>query len=161
MSDDEARSQRFLAEHVASCDRCAAGDGVDSIERRAESIASLLDVMPAGPSPSLVGAFSAAVLAAAAPLLQIEVRRLYWRRLAAGLGVAVAPLPLVYAVGAWVLGGVYDVLSALTTESMAAWAVGSYAALFALVVALVCASIPLLVERTIPGIVQVPRRSIA
>jgi len=161
MSGDEVRSRRVISEHVASCDLCATGDGVDGIERRAEVITSLLDAMPAGPSPSLVSALSAAVRAAAAPLLQVEIRRLYWRRLAAGLAVAVAPLPLVYAVGAWVLGGVYDVLSALTTESMAAWAVGSYAALLALVVALVCASIPLLVERTIPAVVQAPRRSIA
>lgn len=161
MRSDEARSRGIVAEHVASCDLCTAGDGVDNIERRADSIASLLDAMPAGPSPSLVSALAAAVLIAAGPMLQGEVRRLYWRRLAAGLAVAVAPLPLVYAVGAWVLGMVYDVLSALTTESMAAWAVGSYAALLALVVALVCASIPLLVERTIPALVQAPRSSIA
>ena len=151
----------IVAAHVATCEECGAGGDAERIERNAQRVESLLASMPAPLPPAHVQAMSAAVLGAAAPLLAAHARRVYGRRLVAALAVAIAPLPLVYACGAWALGALYALLAALTSESIAAVAVSSYASLLVLAIAAGCASIPLLVERSVPAAFHPPRRSIA
>lgn len=154
MSETRPRAAGFVADHVAACDSCAAGDDVERIERCAQAVESLLEAAPAGPTSAGLRALSAAVRSAALPLLEMQARRLYWRRLAAGLAVTIVPLPLVYACALWALGVVHPILSRLTSEVIATWAVASYASLIVLGIALGCASVPLLVDRTIPGVAR-------
>jgi hypothetical protein len=66
---------------------------------------------------------------------------------AAGLLVALAPLPLVLAFNAYLLGAVYAFATLIVPSALAAYLVFSYAAAVLLLLAATYGSIPLLVAK--------------
>jgi len=127
---------RLLA-HAADCEEC----------RRAplpmREIATLMD--EAVPDVD-VGALSQHAFACARPLL--HRRRAGWSwQLAAGLLLALLPLPVVVAYDAYVLHLAYEFLCGWVPAAVAAYLVLSYAATLVLLFASTYAAIPLLVNR--------------
>jgi len=151
--DDErgrATTRELLREHRPDCPECADDAFLERDEARLERLLSSSVVPDAEPARASVAALSAAVLDLAAPVLARRAIELYRKRVAAALLVVLAPVPLVYAFGSYALTGVYAALSTVVPGNFAAYAVGSYAAALVLLIALTCAAIPLLVERSLP-----------
>jgi hypothetical protein len=131
-----AGTQRLLA-HAADCDEC------QRTPLPAREIGALLDA--AVPDVD-VGALSQHAFGRARPLL--HRRRAGWSwQLAAGLLLALLPLPVVVAYDAYVLHLAYEFLCGWMPAVVAAYLVLSYAATLVLLFATTYAAIPLLVNR--------------
>src|SRR5262245_56337710 len=135
-NERESSGPLRLQAHVDECLECR--DQPPPIER----IATALN---RGEAPIDVLTVSARTLARLQPELARLATRAFWRRVAAVLLPALAPLPLVLAYDAYVLRLVYGLVSSLLPEAVAAYLVLSYAALLVLIFAATYAAIPLLV----------------
>jgi hypothetical protein len=97
--------------------------------------------------PLDAAALSRQVLDRLRPELAGFAAAVFRRRVAAGLLVALAPLPLVLAFNAYVLSAVYALVALIVPSGLAAYLVLSYAAAVLLLLAATYGSIPLLVAK--------------
>jgi hypothetical protein len=92
-------------------------------------------------------ALSQAVLDRLRPELALFAAAAFRRRVAAGLVVALLPLPLVLAFNAYLLSAVYALAALVVPSGVAAYLVFSYAAVVLLLLSFAYGSIPLLVAK--------------
>jgi hypothetical protein len=130
------RLEAERAAHAAACARCR--EDAALVPALAQALAGEV-----APRPGL----SARVVAAAAPVLARHAARARRRRLLAALAAALVPLPLVLALDAALVRGLYALLSAVLPAALSAWVVSSYAALLALLLAVTYGAVPVLAER--------------
>jgi hypothetical protein len=132
--------RRRLSEHVAECAECQA------TPLPLDAVGALLDA--AQPDVD-VTALSRHTFARLQPELRQRAGAISWRRAAAGVLLALLPLPIVLAYDAYVLQLAYDVLSTLVPRSVAAYLVLSYGAGLLLLFATTYAAIPVLMSRRV------------
>ena len=133
MDRDDRRAS--LTVHSTDCLECRETPlPLDQIAALLEAAAP--DIDPAG--------LSRHVFARLQPELQRRAALLGWRRVAAGVLLALLPLPFVLAYNAYVLRLAYGYLSALLPATIAAYLVLSYAASLLLLFAATYAAIPVL-----------------
>jgi hypothetical protein len=137
MTSEETKMQALLEDHAAQCADCQASPlPLGEIE------ALLASEVPLDPA-----ALSCQVLDRLRPELAGFAAAVFRRRVAAGLLVALAPLPLVLAFNAYVLSAVYALVALIVPSGLAAYLVLSYAAAVLLLLAATYGSIPLLVAK--------------
>src|SRR5262245_47039109 len=122
--------------HLSTCPRCTADAPV------VRSLRATFDALPDTRPPSLH-----AILSAAGPLLAANAKRLpaaAWRRLAAAIGVAVLPLPLILLVVWHALHALNDLLSSILPESLRLYLLATQALAVALLLAVTYGAVPLL-----------------
>jgi hypothetical protein len=146
---DEIRESLFLGgqldadatAHLRDCERCRQ----DGLALRAVAEALARDT-PAEPAPTL----TPRVLAAAEPLLAEHARvtrHFTSPRLLRAVTMALVLLPVVLLFDAYVLSGVYRVLSALVPAPVRTYLVFNLGAFVVLLIALTYAAVPLLAAR--------------
>ena len=131
--------------HRSECAECR--EDADAASR----LRALDAMFAAQAEPGDVERLSAAVLAAAAPVLQAAERKRFRRRVAAGLAAALVPAPFIFMYSKWLLGRLHDLLVALFAPGVADFVVGGYAACLLLVFSLTYAAIPILIDVESPG----------
>jgi hypothetical protein len=134
---DGTKMQALLQEHAADCADCPSSpissEGIEAL------LATQVDLDTA--------ALSLGVLERLQPELAGFAAALFRRRVAAGLLVALAPLPLILAFNAYLLSAVYALAALIVPSGLAAYLVFSYAAAVLLLLAATYGSIPLLVAK--------------
>jgi hypothetical protein len=121
--------------HLAACRRCAAA----AADARTVA-ARMAAAAPPEPPPTL----TARVLHAATPVLAHRARRAVWMPLARAIAVALLPFPAIVVLDAYLLRGLYGLLTTVLPETLSFYLVLNYAGLLALVAALTYGTIPLL-----------------
>jgi len=138
MQQDSTKFATLLRDHAAECSECGAAPlPLPRIE--AALTAAVVDVDAT--------ALSQRVLVQLRPELQRRASAVLWRRVIAGILLALLPLPAVVAYDAYVLQAIYALVSAWLPSAFAAYIVLSYAAFLVLLFAVTYAAIPLLVMR--------------
>jgi hypothetical protein len=133
----ESRPQDALAQHAAGCEECRANP---------PPTLALVPLL-AAEVPLDAAALSRSALRVLRPELARLAAAAFRRRVAAGLLVALAPLPLIVACNAYLLRAAYALVALVVPSALAAYLVFSYAALVLLLMAAAYGSIPLLVAR--------------
>jgi len=135
------RPENALDAHVHDCADCRAT--APPIDR----LRAMLDTGGVAVDPALL---SHLALARLAPELEARARAVFWRRVGRALGLALLPLPLVLALDALLLTGLYGLAAAWLPSGVATYVVLSYAVQFLVLIGAAYAAIPLLVARTAP-----------
>lgn len=134
---DATKIQALLQDHAADCADCVKSPlplgGIEPL------LANEVDLDAA--------ALSRQVLERLRPELSGLAADVFRRRVAAGLLVALAPLPLVLAFNAYLLSALYALAALIVPSGLAAYLVFSYAAAVLLLLAATYGSIPLLVAK--------------
>jgi hypothetical protein len=136
--DQRDEGARRLAAHVDECGECR--ESPPPIARIARHLAT-------GDLHFDIADLSRRTLAYVRPELERRARMLVWRRVAAGIVLALLPLPVVLAYDALVLRLLYGAVSAVLPSTVAVYVVASYTAVLALLFAATYAAIPILVTR--------------
>jgi hypothetical protein len=126
-----------LAEHAAGCEQC----------RSERPPIAELEALLATEVEIDAAALSRAALRALRPELSRLSAAVFRRKVAAGLVVALVPLPLILFLNAYLLRAVYALAALIVPSTLAAYLVFSYAALVLLLLAFAYGSIPLLVAK--------------
>jgi hypothetical protein len=127
-----------LAAHAEECEACRSAP---------PPLARITAALEAGDIRVDAAAISHRVLIGLRPELERCRRRVLWRRIAAGVLLALAPFPVVLASDAYLLLLAYDAVSALLPAAFAAYLVLSYAAGLVLLFASTYAAIPIALAR--------------
>jgi hypothetical protein len=137
------RLESALEAHGRDCADCgAAPPPVDRLRRMLDTGGVAVDA----------AMLSRLALARLAPELAARARALFWRRVGRALGLALLPLPVVLALDALLLTGLYGLAAAWLPSGVATYVVLSYAVQFLVLIGAAYAAIPLLVARAAPHI---------
>lgn len=135
------RPESALEAHARECADC------DAAPLPIDRLRSMLDTGGVAVDPALL---SSLTLARLAPELEARARAMFWRRVGRVLGLALLPLPVVLAIDALLLTGLYGLAAAWLPSGVATYVVLSYAVQFLVLIGAAYAAIPLLVARAAP-----------
>ncbi len=141
MTDRRDTTADALAAHVRECEECR------TVPLPAERVAVALSRSVPDIDPAVL---SQRALTQLRPVLRRQASVAFWKRLAAGIGLSLLPLPAVLAYDAYVLRGLFWVVSSILPQTVAAYLVLTYAAFLLLLFSSTYAVIPLVLVRRMP-----------